>query len=77
MRILVTYVSEVVNAEDGISGIGKPIHQQQRIIIEAMDIWVVEENIPISLSWMRAGDVRWRFFDNLYFSSCLAGVEVA
>lgn len=76
-QIIVMHISKIVNTEDGISGVGKSIHQQQGIVVEAVDIWVVEENVSIAFSWVRTGDVCWRFFDNLYFSSCLAGMEVS
>jgi hypothetical protein len=74
---MVTYISKVVNAEHGISRIGKGIHQQPCIIVEAMNVGIVEQNVSVSLSWMGTGYVGWCFFDDLHFSSRLASVEVS
>jgi len=73
----VCYISEIINAEYGVAGIGKSIHQQHGVVVEAMDIWIVKQNVPIALSWMGARYVCGRFFDGLYFSSRLASVEIS
>jgi len=70
-------ISEVINAEYGITGIGKSIHQQHGIVVEAVNIWIVKQNVSIALSWMRTGYVCGCFFDGLYFSSRLPGVEIS
>jgi len=70
-------VSEIVNTEHGIASIGKSIHQQHSVVVEAMNIWIVKQNIPIAPSWMRASYVCRRFLDGFNFSSCLASMKIS
>jgi hypothetical protein len=71
------YISEIVKAEYGVTGISKSIHQEHGIIVKAMDIRVVKQNIPVSLSWKWTSYVRRCLFDGLYLPSSLARMEIS
>lgn len=49
------YISEVVNAKNGVAGIGKGVHKEHGIVIEAMDIGEVEKDVSVAFAGVGTG----------------------